>query len=105
MFLVMKAALLAIYALAVMGWAGFAGLLPAGLAGRMGSITPVILAVHALELLFAFRHVKRYQGPLAVSVLLTILFGMLHWKPLAEKNRLPDKNVSAQEPSESSKPW
>jgi hypothetical protein len=105
MFFVMKAALLAIYALAAMGWAGFAGLLPAGLSGRMGSIALVILAVHALELLFAFRHVKRYKGPLAVSVLLTILFGMLHWKPLADKNRPPGKTVSAQEPSEPSKPW
>lgn len=104
MFFVMKAALLAIYALAVIGWADFAGLLPAGLAGRMGNIALVILAVHALELLFAFRHVRRYQGPLAVSVLLTMLFGMLHWKPLADKNRLPNKAPDPQEPSMPSKP-
>jgi len=43
----------------------------------------ILLAVHVAELLFAFKHVRLYPGPLAVSVLLTLLFGLLHWKPLA----------------------
>jgi len=30
-----------------------------------------------------FRHVKAYRGPLAASVVLTLLFGVLHWRPLA----------------------
>ena len=34
-----------------------------------------------------FRHVRRYRGPLALSVLLTLLFGLLHWKPLADARR------------------
>ena len=101
MFFVIKAALLAIYALAIMGWVGLAGLLPAGLAGRMQNIALVILAIHALELLLAFRHVRRYRGPLAVSVLLTMLFGMLHWKPLAEKS---SSSRATPEPSEPPKP-
>jgi hypothetical protein len=31
-----------------------------------------------------FRHVRLYKGPVAVSILLTLLFGLLHWKPLAD---------------------
>ena len=43
----------------------------------------VLLLIHALEVLFAFKHVRLYKGPLAISVVLTLLFGLLHWKPLA----------------------
>ena len=64
--------------------AGALGLLPPGI-GRVAQVVAVgIVLLHALELLFAFRHVRRYRGPLAVSVLLTLLFGVLHWKPLAD---------------------
>jgi hypothetical protein len=31
-----------------------------------------------------FRHVRLYKGSLAVSIILTLLFGLLHWKPLAD---------------------
>lgn len=44
----------------------------------------LLLGIHALEVLFAFKHVRLYKGPLAVSVVLTLLFGLLHWKPLAQ---------------------
>ena len=44
----------------------------------------VLLLIHVLEVLFAFKLVRLYKGPLAVSVLLTLLFGLLHWKPLAQ---------------------
>jgi hypothetical protein len=44
----------------------------------------ILLAIHVAELLFVFKHVRLYAGPLAVSVLLTLLFGLLHWKPLAD---------------------
>jgi len=64
--------------------AGVAGLLPVAIAGPVQVIAVGIVLLHALELLFAFRHVRRYPGPLAVSVLLTLLFGVLHWKPLAD---------------------
>ena len=81
MFFVLKAVCLGIYALAL---AGLAGLLPSGFAGSMQTIALVMLAVHAVELAVMFKHVKRYPGPLAISVLLTMLFGLLHWKPLAD---------------------
>ena len=79
MWLVGKAGCLAIYALAL---AGLAGLLPSGLSGAVQVIAAALLVVHVAELVFAFRHVRRYQGVLAVSVLLTLLFGLLHWWPL-----------------------
>lgn len=81
MFFILKAVCLAIYALAL---AGLAGLLPDGVAHTMRNIASVMLLVHALELLVMFKHVRLYRGPLATSVLLTMLFGLLHWKPLAD---------------------
>lgn len=81
MFFVLKAVCLGIYALAM---AGLAGLLPSGLAGIMQTIALVMLAAHAVELAVMFKYVKRYPGPLAISILLAMLFGLLHWKPLAD---------------------
>ena len=82
MTLVLKLGCIAIY-LAALG--ACAGLLPGGL-GHAAQIAAVgILLLHAIELLFVFGHVRRYRGPVAVSVLLTLLFGFLHWKPLADE--------------------
>ena len=81
MFFFLKALCLAIYALAI---AGLAGLLPIGFSGTMQTIALVMLMAHSVELLVMFKHVKRYPGPLAISVLLAMLFGLLHWKPLAD---------------------
>ena len=44
------------------------------------------LAAHVLELLFAFKNVRRYRGPLVDSIGLTLVFGLLHWKPLLKKS-------------------
>ncbi len=44
----------------------------------------VLLAAHVLELVLMFKHVRLYRGPIAISVMLTLLFGLLHWKPLAD---------------------
>ena len=76
---ILKAACLATYALAL---AALAGLLPEPLSLWMKAIAGGLLLVHALELLAQFKTVRRYRGSLAVSVLLTLLFGLLHWKPL-----------------------
>lgn len=81
MFFILKALCLAIYALAM---AGLAGLLPSGLAGTMQTVALIMLTVHAVELAVMFKHVKRYPGPLAISIVLAMLFGLLHWKPLAD---------------------
>lgn len=82
--LIIKLALLALYVAAL---AGLAGMLPSGLAGRVQNIALIILAIHVTELVVMFRHVKRYRGPLSISLLLTLLFGLLHWKPLADEHK------------------
>lgn len=46
---------------------------------QWGSI--VLLLAHALEVIFCLRWIRLYEGPLAVSVLLTLLFGFVHWLP------------------------
>ena len=80
----LKAACLAVYGLAL---AGLAGLLPPGLAGTMQNIALLLLVIHALEVMVMFKHVRLYRGALAVSILLTLLFGLLHWKPLADDQK------------------
>ena len=81
-FAVLKMLILATYGLAVaaaLGWWSS----PWG--ATLQNAAVVLLVVHALELVFVFKHVRRYPGPLALSVLLTLLYGLLHWKPLADK--------------------
>lgn len=62
-----------------------AGLVPAGSFDRSPTVALVLLILHAGELLLMFKHVRLYKGPLAFSVVLTLLFGLLHWKPLADE--------------------
>ena len=81
MLIFAKAGCLAIYALAL---AGLAGLLPSGLSNTMQTLALVFMAAHVLELAFAFKHVRLYRGSLATSILLTLLFGLLHWLPLTK---------------------
>lgn len=77
----LKAILLAIYALAILG---LLGVLPPGVASVLAKIAAVLVAAHLLELAIAFKAVKRYQGPLIDSIALTLLFGILHWRPLSK---------------------
>jgi hypothetical protein len=86
MFTLFKAGLLVMYALAL---AGLAGLLPTGLASTLQNVAVVTLIIHVIECVAMFKHVRLYRGPLAISVLLTLLFGLLHWKPLADAQAKP----------------
>jgi hypothetical protein len=79
----LKAAILAIYLLAIVG--AF-GVLPAGISSIVQKAALILLAAHMLELLFAYKSVRRYRGPLVDSIALTLLFGLLHWKPLAKNS-------------------
>lgn len=81
MNLALKALCLLVYALAL---ARLAGLMPAGSFTQTPLIAAVLLGLHALELVFMMKHVRLYKGSLAASVVLTLLFGVLHWKPLAD---------------------
>lgn len=77
----------------LMAGAKLAGLLPPGSFERAPLVAAILLALHAAELAFAFKHVRRYQGALAVSVLLTLLFGLLHWLPLAKQHALASRKA------------
>jgi uncharacterized protein YhhL (DUF1145 family) len=77
----LKAACLAIYGLAL---AGVAGLLPHGLTVTTQVIAVVFLSIHAVELVLAAERVRLYRGWWIVSMVLTLLFGVLHWMPLAK---------------------
>lgn len=46
-----------------------------------------LLVVHAIEVVIFHRKLALYQGSMAVSVLLTLLFGFLHWLPLSKAQR------------------
>ncbi|MGZ2499103.1 uncharacterized protein YhhL (DUF1145 family) [Ralstonia sp. 151470066-2] len=50
-------------------------------------VAAVLLGVHVLEVLICFRQVALHKGPLFDSVLLTLLFGVLHWKPMDDAAR------------------
>jgi uncharacterized protein YhhL (DUF1145 family) len=78
---ILKAACLTVYGLAL---AGLIGILPHGLACTMRVIAVAFLAIHTLELVFAAEKVRLYRGRWTVSMLLTLLFGVLHWVPLAK---------------------
>lgn len=43
----------------------------------------LLLGGHVLEIFVAYRSIRRYPGGLAASLALTVLFGFLHWLPLA----------------------
>lgn len=76
----LKASCLAIYLLAIIGV--FVAL-PLDAAKPIQYAAAFLLIGHAVELALFFKHVKRYPGPLLSSIALTLLFGFLHWLPLA----------------------
>lgn len=79
----LKAICLATYLLAAIGafWP-----LPMEASSLLKTIAAILLLAHSLELAVAFRSVLRYPGSLIDSIGLTLLFGMLHWLPLARKS-------------------
>lgn len=79
-----KLLLIATYGLSVVS---LFGVLPADLGHLLQRISLILLVIHAIELLLMFKTIRTYPGPLAVSVVLALLFGLLHWKPLADAQR------------------
>jgi uncharacterized protein YhhL (DUF1145 family) len=77
-----RAALLSLYALAI---AALFVSLPWGAGPVLQNIAKITIAIHVIELLIWFKHVKAYSGPLWSSILLTLLFGLLHWLPIAKR--------------------
>ena len=83
MKIVLKGACVLIYGLAV---AGLSAQFPGNTATTIQYAALILLGAHALEVAVAFESVKLYQGPLLVSIFLTLLLGFLHWRPLAKED-------------------
>lgn len=79
-----KANCLGIYLLAV---ASIFITLPWGSGPLLQKLALLLIAAHALEAVFAFKYIKSYQGPLLNSLVLALLFGLLHWMPLAKASK------------------
>ncbi|MBP8926165.1 MAG: hypothetical protein KBG75_09925 [Pseudomonadales bacterium] len=47
--------------------------------------TLLLFAAHTIEIVVAFRYIKLYEGPLLISMLLTLLFGFVHWMPYKKR--------------------
>ena len=80
----LRALCLLVYAMAL---ARLSGLAPEGVFERAPLVALALLVLHAAEAVVMFKHVRRYPGSLAASVLLTLLFGLLHWMPLASAHK------------------
>lgn len=81
-----KVLLLVIYGVALGSYAAPL-LLSADVIHGVRIVAAVLLAAHLLEVVFCFRKVALHKGPLLDSVVLTLLFGFLHWKPMADAVR------------------
>ena len=79
-----KALCIVLYAAAVGHWAGW---MPSGVMPFATTLAVVFLGLHALEVLIFWQRVKRYRGPLAVSIGFTLMFGFLHLIPLRGDER------------------
>lgn len=66
--------------------AKLAGLLPDGSFDRAPIVAAVLLGLHGLELLMVYKRLGAYAGGMARSVVLTLLFGVLHWRPLLQQS-------------------
>lgn len=84
MNLLFKTLLLALYALVLFS---LAVAMPWDHMAQLQRLALLLLVVHGLETVVMFRHVKAYEGALWKSILLALLFGLLHWLPIARKNR------------------
>ena len=84
MWIFLKLVCVAIYAAAL---ANISGVSLPGMGLNFPLIALVLLAAHGLELVVYFRYVRLYRGSLAISVVLTMLFGLLHWVPLVRASR------------------
>lgn len=84
---VLKVGCLAIYLLA---FAGIFTEIPFGATSAIQWAAVLLLGAHLLEILVFRKYVKMYRGGLAPSILLTLLFGFLHWLPLARAHAASD---------------
>jgi hypothetical protein len=79
----LKIAVLLLYGAAL---AAQAGLWTESAAVIVRNVAVVILLAHVIETVVAFKYVRRYRGALAVGIVLSLLFGLLHILPLARQS-------------------
>ena len=79
----LKIAVLLLYGTAL---AAQAGLWTESAAVIVRNVAVVILLAHLIETVVAFKYVRRYRGALAVGIVLSLLFGLLHILPLARQS-------------------
>jgi len=82
--LIFKITILAVY---LLGIASHIVAFPGQAGPIVQTVSLALLLIHAVECLLAYRYIKLYSGPLVVSLLLSLLFGLLHWMPLARQAR------------------
>lgn len=80
----LKAGCIAIYLLAA---SSLFVTLPWGTGPLLQFVSVALVAVHALEAVFVFKFIKTYKGSLLTSLALSLLFGLLHWMPLAKASK------------------
>lgn len=83
----LKAGMLGLYALTILSLLVD---LPGG--GTLQTIILVVLLAHVGEIIFCQKQIRLHQGPLVDSIGLTLLFGFVHWKPLADKAKRESGN-------------
>jgi len=81
MFPFLKALCLIIYAVAIL--ANFIAM-PGWLASGTQFLAMIMLGIHLIETFFFWQYVKMWDGLLVGSIALTLLFGILHWKPMQD---------------------
>jgi hypothetical protein len=81
---ILKVLCLATYALALV--APFVAL-PLDAGPNLQKLALILIAAHVLELPIAYRHLAQYKGPFIDSVALSLLYGLLHWLPLAKASK------------------
>lgn len=47
----------------------------------------ILLAAHIFELPIAYRYLRLYKGSFIDSVALSLMYGLLHWQPLAKASK------------------
>ena len=78
----LKSNLIALYVLAILSvWLP----MPWDSGPILQKIAVALITIHAIETLVAFKYVKAYVGPLGKSVALSLLYGLLHWLPIARR--------------------
>lgn len=73
-----------LYALAI---AGLVTELPLGLSANLRNICAVMLLIHVVEIIAARKYLALYRGSRFDSVVLGLLFGLLHFKPLKDRQK------------------